>query len=170
MAVAVKDGDDPDAAPTLEKIFKLINIVANFATSLSGREAFIGQTISFTNQTQTNPPKKLSHLKPDKLQYEWDFGDGSAKSKGQNAKHYYRKPGTYTVTLKAVNPESHINIATKTLELTIKPIVPKIQSGKRNAYWKYPGVYMEKQFARTKILEALIASRTDDLDEYQESR
>lgn len=123
----------------IQEVFKpAISIVADYIMNLQGEEAFIGQTIAFTNRTKTNPPEKLSHLTPDKLEYEWDFGDGSAKHMGRNANHFYKKPGPYTVTLKAINPENTANIREKTIKLMIKPIVPKIQVGKKNACCIHP--------------------------------
>jgi PKD repeat protein len=38
-------------------------------------------------------------------EYEWDFGDGSPRTKGANATHVYTKPGTYTASVKLVDPE-----------------------------------------------------------------
>ncbi len=41
---------------------------------------------------------QFTNLSKDKGSYYWDFGDG-ATSTDKNPKHYYKKPGTYTVTL-----------------------------------------------------------------------
>ncbi|MBI3783077.1 MAG: PKD domain-containing protein [Deltaproteobacteria bacterium] len=38
------------------------------------------------------------------LRYEWDFGDGSRKEMGVKAVHVYKKPGDYTVILRATAP------------------------------------------------------------------
>jgi hypothetical protein len=114
-------------------VFKpVIRITANFITDLPGTEAYIGQVITFKNQTKTVPPRQLARLKPDALQYEWDFGDGS-KSKLPSPQHFFRKPGTYNITLTATNPENRANIATKKLVLTIRPVVPRIEAGKKTA-------------------------------------
>jgi PKD repeat protein len=71
-------------------------------------------------------------LKPDALQYEWDFGDGS-KSKLASPQHFFQKPGIYVITMTAINPENRANIATKKLVLTIRPVVPRIEAGGKTA-------------------------------------
>jgi len=119
--------------PKMPDVFKrFIRITANFTTGLAGREAYIGQLITFRNQTQTDPPRQLARLKPDALQYEWDFGDGT-KSKFRSPQHFFRKPGIYNITLIAINPENRANIATKKLVLTIRPVVSRIEAGKKTA-------------------------------------
>jgi hypothetical protein len=35
-----------------------------------------------------------------KPQYEWDFGDGTAKSRAQKPTHIYKKPGDYKVVVR----------------------------------------------------------------------
>jgi predicted extracellular nuclease len=53
----------------------------------------IGQTSHFSNTTTGPGP----------LQYEWDFGDGSAQATTAAPDHTYQRIGTYTVTLTASN-------------------------------------------------------------------
>lgn len=50
-----------------------------------------GQSLDFTN---------LSAVANGTMTYEWDFGDGSAKSSQKDPKHKYVNVGTYTATLK----------------------------------------------------------------------
>lgn len=114
-------------------VFKpVIRITANFIAGLPGTEAYIGQVIIFKNKTQTDPPAKLARLKPGALQYVWDFGDGM-KSKLPSPQHFFQKPGTFTITVTAINPENRANIATKKLVLTIRPVVPRIEAGGKTA-------------------------------------
>jgi len=40
---------------------------------------------------------------PDRVQYEWDFGDGSSISSEQNPSHFYTRPGMYDVDLTVTN-------------------------------------------------------------------
>ena len=49
--------------------------------------------MSFTDQSQGNPTS-----------WTWYFGDGQTGS-GQHPKHIYTRPGTYSVTLRAINAE-----------------------------------------------------------------
>jgi PKD repeat protein len=57
--------------------------------------------------------------------YEWDFGDGSAKSSLENPSHTYTTVGTYTVSLKATN-EKGDSILSKTafVKVNEKPALP----------------------------------------------
>ena len=40
---------------------------------------------------------------PVKPKYTWDFGDGSKKSREQNPKHTYKKPGKYKAVIKVTD-------------------------------------------------------------------
>jgi PKD repeat protein len=47
-----------------------------------------------------------SYVPDAKLQYKWDFGDGSAPAFGRLVKHAFRTAATYTVTLRVTNRET----------------------------------------------------------------
>lgn len=64
--------------------------VANFTASITAGNCPL--TVNFTD-TSTGPPGY----------WEWDFGDGTAKSYVQNPSHQYTVPGTYTVKLTVSN-------------------------------------------------------------------
>lgn len=54
----------------------------------------VGQAVSFNSTCSTDASK-----------YEWDFGDGSAKSTDPNPTHTYATIGTYTVKLMAMSSD-----------------------------------------------------------------
>jgi hypothetical protein len=115
-----------------------INI--NTAFSAMPSAPFIGQHIIFVNNTKTNPKKrKHAHLTPDKLKYEWDFGDNSPKSP-ENTKreptHIYKKPGTWVVTLTVNVPGARKQAAIKlplldSKEFLVKPVTVGIGAEKK---------------------------------------
>jgi hypothetical protein len=54
----------------------------------------------------------------DELTYEWDWGDGTAKSSGKDATHQYDSDGTYTVTLTVIDVRG--GSVVKTLEVVVE--------------------------------------------------
>jgi hypothetical protein len=48
-----------------------------------------------------------SYVDDSKLQYKWNFGDGSAAAFGKSVQHAFRTPTTYTVELTVTNRETH---------------------------------------------------------------
>ena len=52
--------------------------------------------------------------------FEWDFGDGSAKSTEQNPAHKYTRGGTFTVKLKVKNPYEE-KVISQDIEVEITP-------------------------------------------------
>ncbi len=58
--------------------------------SSSGTDICQGETVSFSDTTQTNPS----------ILYEWDFGDGTPVSNLVNPNHTYELPGNFIIKLK----------------------------------------------------------------------
>lgn len=74
---------------------------------------FPNLTTSFTNTT------KFANS------YEWNFGDGSAKSTLENPVHVYTVVGTYSVTLKATNEKGDsILVKTDYVKVNERPALP----------------------------------------------
>lgn len=55
---------------------------------------YVGQLIDFSAT-----PRGLGDTWLDSLQYEWNFGDGSALTQGKESSHRFMFPGTYVVTV-----------------------------------------------------------------------
>ena len=91
-------------------------IVATFLWSSCSKTP----TAAFKYEQPTqNVPSKVS-FKNETLnakKYEWDFGDGK-KSADQTPNHDYKEPGTYTVTLRALNGKK-AHISTQTITVTM---------------------------------------------------
>ncbi|HRQ36837.1 MAG TPA: PKD domain-containing protein [Chloroflexota bacterium] len=69
--------------------------------------------VQFTNQSQGTP----------ELSYDWDFGDGSARSTAVNPIHVYTISGTYTITL-TVNSPFGTDSASSVIVIDGKPVAP----------------------------------------------
>jgi PKD repeat protein len=54
----------------------------------------------------------------DRLTYEWDFDDGSAKPATRNARHTYTAAGTYDATVTVTDPSGASDTATVTVTVT----------------------------------------------------
>jgi PKD repeat protein len=66
-----------------------------------------GQAVSFNSTCSMNASS-----------YEWDFGDGSAKSTDANSTHTYTAAGTYTVKLMAMSKNGKkMNETTKSITI-----------------------------------------------------
>lgn len=84
---------------------------------------------SWTNITITNQTKNCPDVK-------WDFGDGNTSRK-LNPKHYYKKSGTYTVTLNVYKNCQHyilkkrITVSKEDKYATTKPKPKKKPKGKK---------------------------------------
>ena len=68
----------------------------------------VGLTASFTTSTDTVVLSglgnvSLTNLSQNATEYSWDFGDGTAPDPTVNPTHVYIEPGTYTITLTAIN-------------------------------------------------------------------
>jgi outer membrane protein assembly factor BamB len=70
-------------------------------------------TVSFSGNTTGTPQS-----------WEWDFGDRSANSTGQNTPHSYTKAGTYTVTLTVTLTDNTILKRLKTVTIGEMDIIP----------------------------------------------
>ncbi|GAB3903446.1 PKD domain-containing protein [Mucilaginibacter boryungensis] len=83
--------------------------------------------IAFTDQS-TSPETAIS---PDNkiATWAWDFGDANADpdnpntTSAQNPQHYYKVPGTYTVTLTVTSNTGCSNMATQTVVVHALPVV-----------------------------------------------
>jgi len=62
------------------------------------------------------------------LTYDWNFGDGSARSDVQNPIHTYSGPGTYTATLTLTDANGFWDIYTDTVTLYAVPVVDFIST------------------------------------------
>ena len=113
---------------------------ANF--SFTGSNQYAPAVIYFTNNSSNANS------------YQWDFGDGST-STSTNPSHTYSSPGTYTVTLKAINGYGN-NIATKVVNVKNNPTnmtltkltltkYPETEDGGDNWDWSDagPDIYFE---------------------------
>lgn len=89
-------------------MIKVGSLLPNFSADKT--KACVPAIIQFTNQTA---PVMQG------LQYEWDFGDGT-KSGGLSVSHEYTKPGTYTVTLKAIVDKDCQETMVKTAYINIE--------------------------------------------------
>lgn len=81
--------------------------VANFV--MSKTSAYVGETITFTNQSSNASS------------YSWSFGDGGM-STTENPTHAYAGPGSFTVTLTATGPGGE-NTTSKSITITHAPPV-----------------------------------------------
>ncbi len=57
--------------------------------------------------------------------YEWDFGDGTPTMRGASAMHTFNKPGTFTVTLKAIDEAQKEGKGTVTITVEGKTSGPR---------------------------------------------
>ncbi|MGQ9602422.1 MAG: PKD domain-containing protein [Candidatus Bipolaricaulia bacterium] len=74
-------------------------------------------TVQFDGTGSTDPDDKIA-------KYEWDFGDGTAKSTDAKPKHTYEKAGTYTATLTVTDNEGATAKATVTITVEAPPPPP----------------------------------------------
>lgn len=86
-----------------------------------------GESVSFTGIGSTSPDSEI-------IRYEWDFdGDGLADSVGTAAAHSFDRAGVYPVTLRVVNADGGVDVATTDVRVNappeagfdIKPRVPE---------------------------------------------
>ena len=80
---------------------------------LQGKSTCIGDTISFTDQTQALGSTKSNFL--------WDFGNGKS-STIQNPKYAYDSSGTYKVTLLVTNSDGCSVSSSQTFTIAPKPV------------------------------------------------
>lgn len=59
--------------------------------------------------------------------YQWDFGDASGVSTQQSPSYQYANPGTYTVSLTVLNPNSCSDVYTKQVQVYPNPIADFIK-------------------------------------------
>ncbi|GGK63143.1 PKD domain-containing protein [Rufibacter glacialis] len=71
-------------------------------------------TMSFQDQTTVAQGRVV--------RWEWDFGDGSARSTEQNPRHVFQKAGTYTVKLKAFSEQGCQDSTQQTVTVNPKPV------------------------------------------------
>lgn len=115
-----------DNAPDLLKINSAIHTVVwypNIAPQFTGLQAdFVtGKTCQSApvNFLQTSRGKNLTV-------WEWDFGDGTAKSNQQNPSHQYATTGTFIVRLKVINAANQTHEVTKNVEvITTLPAIDR---------------------------------------------
>lgn len=87
-----------------------------FTPEIEFKNACAGQNVSFTfatNQTITNAV--------------WDFGDGSPTQNNITANHVYASPGTYTVSVTAVNNLGVTGTKTRTITIYTVPTASQPQ-------------------------------------------
>ncbi|MDB5248215.1 MAG: hypothetical protein JWQ40_2609 [Segetibacter sp.] len=72
-------------------------------------------TFTATNNTGCNAPLTVDfkNTSSDGISYEWNFGDGTAKSFLENPQHIYQKDSTYTVSLTVKNAAGCIGVLVK---------------------------------------------------------
>jgi PKD repeat protein len=70
------------------------------------REAGKLMTFDANGSYQYKSIAARTYVDDSKLQYKWNFGDGSAAAYGKVVKHAFRVPGPYTVQLKLTNRET----------------------------------------------------------------
>lgn len=71
-------------------------------------------TISIDNTVLRNPYHAQAT-------YQWDFGDKTEPSYGEQTEHTYLKPGTYFITLKVQNEKNGPFLFLETVQITIVP-------------------------------------------------
>ncbi len=57
------------------------------------------------------------------IRWQWDFGDGTARSTARNPSHTYAAPGTYLVKLKAINAGGCADSVLTNITVNPKPVV-----------------------------------------------
>ncbi|CAM2069558.1 PKD domain-containing protein [Sulfidibacter corallicola] len=62
------------------------------------------------------------------IRYLWDFGDGSAQVEGNPNSHVYTAPGTYEVTLTAVDARNAASMRTATVEVFEYPVIADLDT------------------------------------------
>ncbi|MCZ3388968.1 MAG: phytase [Actinomycetia bacterium] len=55
------------------------------------------------------------------LTYTWDFGDGT-QGEGPNPEHSYAEPGTYNVSVQALDPQGAVDSAAVTIQVTVAAV------------------------------------------------
>ncbi len=98
---------------TVADVTDLVTITnAPPAASLSApAHAEPGSSISLSGAGSTDPNGAVT-------EWIWNFGDGSALETGQGVVHSYATPGSYTVTLRALDDEGAADTATTTVEVS----------------------------------------------------
>ncbi|MBX3056296.1 MAG: alpha amylase N-terminal ig-like domain-containing protein [Anaerolineae bacterium] len=94
----------------------VVNPEALTAGFVSNSPVLVGDTAVFTNSTTGSGP----------ITYTWDFGDDSGSNE-TNPTHVYAAPGTYTVTLTAVN-EWETAVITSSFVVNPLPLVAAFSS------------------------------------------
>ena len=91
----------------------VVNPQPNAAFIADDYTAVIGQTINFTDQSQTNI-----------VSWNWNFGDGSPNSNQQNPSHTYNQGGIYTVTLIVIDANGCSDTITDQIIISLPPLLP----------------------------------------------
>ena len=77
---------------------------------------------SFAFEASGTDPNPL-----DTIDYVWDFGDGKPTTVGSPTTHVFSEPGTYIVTLTAVDDDG--GTAEQTVEVSVAPVAPVADAG-----------------------------------------
>ncbi|HWR25430.1 MAG TPA: PKD domain-containing protein [Methanosarcina sp.] len=72
------------------------------------------------------------------IMWAWDFGDKTKFVNTKNPTHTYKKPGTYTVTLKVFNAKGQTSKAKKVLTYTVILTVNNVEGQKSKASVSVP--------------------------------
>ena len=80
-----------------------------------------GQTLTFTNQSQTDPTSTLAHL-----EYWWNFGDNTGTTADASPTHVYTADGVYTATLVANQIKNTTTDGSATTTAAITVAAPQV--------------------------------------------
>ena len=88
--------------------------------SPSNQTIRVGSQANFSANGSSDPDDKLSELN-----FEWDFGDGSATATGQKVSHVYTKDGEFNVTLTVTDDNGFKSTAKVIVKVEKIPVIPK---------------------------------------------
>jgi PKD repeat protein len=111
--VTVSDGSGATASKTV--VITVTDNPGNAAPTITG----IGKVSPHGNPMQLQFTVQASDPENDKLTFEWDFDDGSAKATGADVTHTFTTAGTYTVKVTASDGKG--GTATRTESVTVSP-------------------------------------------------
>jgi PKD repeat protein len=107
--VVLRATSDQGAVATASGIVVITNSPPTAAISAPAQAA-PSQVISFSGAESSDPNGSISD-------WVWDFGDGSGTQTGTEVQHSYETPGTYTVTLIALDDEGAAGSATTQVQV-----------------------------------------------------
>lgn len=83
-----------------------------------GGKYYIDKNYTFDASNSKSPSGSITN-------YEWDFGDGTAKSRTRTAQHSFSEAGTYKVVLTVIDEENKASASEKVLEVDVSPSSPE---------------------------------------------